>query len=182
MSGKYSFTLLGEGERRLLPHKLIIGCQETETTRHVLLKLLGFLLFQRNRLFIEPRLEDDNIPFRPDLVELDYQMRPRLWVECGECSVQKLDKLAVKVPEAEIWVLKRSVAEVEELMQGMRKGRLRENRYNLLALDHSMFDEVRDHLSSRNEVFWVKGRLDPPLMQFDFNGLWFDIECQAFKF
>jgi len=182
MSGKYSFTLQSENPRRVLPRKVIIGCQGTETTRHVLLKLFGFLLFHRNRLFMEPRLDDDNIPFRPDLVELDYQLRPVLWVECGDCSVQKLDKLAVKVPEAEIWVIKRAKVEVEELMHGMRKARLRENRYHLLALDHLMFDEIRDGLGTRNEVFWVKGGFDPPLMQFDFNGLWFEMECQTFKF
>lgn len=182
MSGKYSFTLQSEDRRRALPRKIIIGCQDTETTRHVLLKLFAFLLFYRDRLFLEPRLDDDNIPFRPDLVQLDYQLRPRLWVECGECGVQKLDKLAVKVPEAEIWIVKRSVTEVEELLQGMRRGGLRQNRYDLLALDPSMFDEVRARLSTRNGVFWVDGRLDPPSMQFDFNGLWFEMDCRAFRF
>ena len=182
MSSKYSFTLQSGDPRRSLPHKVIIGCQGTETTRHVLLKLFGFLLFQRDRLFIEPRLDDDNIPFRPDIVELDYQLRPVLWVECGECSVQKLDKLAVKAPEAQIWVIKRAPTEVEELMHGMRKGRLRTNRYNLMALDPLMFDEVRDGLETRNTLFWVKGATDPPLMQFDFNGLWFEMECRTFTF
>jgi len=182
MNGKYSFTLRSGDRRRPLPRKIILGCQDTETTRHLLLKLLGFLLFHRERLLIEPRLDDDNIPFRPDLVELDYQMRPVLWVECGECSIQKLDKLAVKVPEAAIWVIKRSSAEVEELMAGMRRGRLREDRYNLLALDHEMFDEIRERLGTRNEVFWVHGSPTPPHMQFDFNGLWFDMECRAYRF
>jgi hypothetical protein len=182
MSSKYSFTLQSGEPRSILPRKLIIGCQDTETTRHVLLKALGFLLFHRERLLMEPRLDDDNIPFRPDLVELDYQMRVRLWVECGECSVQKLDKLAVRVPESELWVIKRSKHEVEELMEGMRKGRLREDRYNLLALDHNVFDEVRGHLGTRNELFWVRGDLDPPLLQFDMNGLWYELEGWLYRF
>lgn len=182
MSCKYSFTLSSEDRIRPLPRKLIVGCQETETTRHVLLKLLGYLLFYRERLQMEPRLEDDNIPFRPDLVELDYQMRARLWVECGECSVQKLNKLAVKVPEADLWVIKRSKFEVEELMQAMHKSRLRRNRYNLLALDHGVFDELRGRLATRNELFWVNGTLDPPVMQFDFNGFWFEMEARRYRF
>jgi uncharacterized protein YaeQ len=182
MSSKYSFTLQSENSRRLLPRKLIIGCQDTETTRHVLLKLLGYLLFHRERLLMEPRLEDDNIPYRPDLAEVDYQMRVRLWVECGECSVQKLNKLAVKVPEAELWVIKRSAFEVEELMHAMHKGRLRTDRYNLLALDHEMFDELRGTLATRNEVLWVRASFSPFLMQFDFNGLWFELEGRVFRF
>ncbi|MCU0772274.1 MAG: YaeQ family protein [Verrucomicrobia bacterium] len=182
MSGKYSFTLKTGDRRRSLPHKLILGCQETETARHVLLKLLAFLLFHRERLQIEPRLHDDNLPFRPDLVELDYQLRPCLWVECGECSVQKLDKLAVKAPEAELWILRGSVAEVQDLLAAMRKARLRQNRYHLLGLDHEPFEEILSRLVTRNEVFWVDGRLDPPLIQFDFNGFWFELDLHLFRF
>ena len=98
MSGKFRFTLQSEKRQHALPHKVIIGCQDTETARHVLLKLFGFLLFHRDRLLIEPRLDDDNIPFRPDLVQLDYQLRPALWVECGGDSVARFDRVAVKAP------------------------------------------------------------------------------------
>lgn len=182
MSGKYNFNLESQDSTRPLPARVTIGCQDTETTRHVLLKLFGFLLFYRSRLQLEARPPDDNIPFRPDLIQLDYQLRPRLWVECGECSVQKLDRLAVKVNEAEIWVIKRSVSEVEELMHGMGKAGLRRNRYHLIALDHLMFDEVRADLRTRNQVFWVMGTFSPATMQFDFNGLWFDMDFQVFPF
>jgi len=182
MSGKYSFALKSEDRQRPLPHRVTIGRQDTETTHHVLLKLFGFLLLFRERLLIQPRLDDDNIPFRPDLVEPDYEMRPRLWAECGECSVQKLNKLAVKVPEAEIWAIKSSTAEVETLMHAMSKARLRQNRYRLLALDPAMFEEVLAKLGTRNELLWVAGKFAPPSMQFDFNGLWFDAEFKIYTF
>ena len=51
-----------------------------------------------------------------------------------------------------------------------------------LALDQTTFDEVQALLGTRNEVFWVNGILDPPSMQFDFNGLWFEMECRVFRF
>lgn len=181
MSHKYSFTLQSEESSRDLPRKLIIGCQSTETHRHVLLKLLGFLLFHRKRLLLEPRLDDDNIPFRPHLVELDYQLRVQLWVECGDCSVQRLHKLAVKVPEADIWVILGSIEEAEELRMAMKKAHLRQNRYNLLALDTATFEELSNHLETRNQLLWVHGTLTPPLMQFDFNGLWYELEGKTFQ-
>jgi hypothetical protein len=34
----------------------------------------------------------------------------------------------------------------------------------------------------RNEVFWLRGEFDPPNMQFDFNGLWFDAPFTVLKF
>lgn len=174
MSAKFSFHLESQDRRRALPPKIIIGRQETETLAHVALKLLGFLIFYRERLQVEANLHQDDIPFVPDLVQLDYMLHPKLWVECGECSVQKLHKLAVKVPDAEIWIVKRSLAEAEQLRQAMAKAELRENRYQILALDHEMFEEFCGLVHNRNELVWIRGEFDPPGVQFDFNGLWFD--------
>ena len=182
MSAKYSFTMRSEDRRRALPHKLIVGRRETETPKHVLLKFLAYVLFFRERLQLDTELHDDNIPFVPNLVQLDYELRPALWVECGECSVAKLDKLAVKAPEAEIWVVKSSPDEAEELWQAMRKADLRRDRYKLLALDAGMFEELHGLLAPRNTLFWVRGEFDPPNVQFDFNGLWFDASFTVMEF
>lgn len=183
MSARFAFHVESQDNRRRdLPERVFIGRKETETTKHVLLKFLGFVLFHRERLQIETELHDDNIPFTPDLVQLDYTLRPALWVECGEVSVAKLDKLAVKVPEAEIWVVKRSPAEAESLLREMAKHRLRRNRYRIVAFEPDMFDEALASLAPRNEVFWLRGEFDPPNLQFEFNGLWFDCEFQVMEF
>src|SRR5213083_3408197 len=109
VSGKYSFDLKSQERRRPLPGKIIVGQKENESVKHVMLKFLAYVLFYRERIQIEPRLPDETIPFEPDVIQLDYSLRPSLWVECGECGVGKLHKLAVKVPEAEIWILKPSL-------------------------------------------------------------------------
>lgn len=182
MAGKFSFHLKSTDARRPLPPKIIVGQRDSETPAHVLLKLLGYLLFHRERLQIEPRLHDDNIPYLPDVVQFDYTLRPALWIECGECSVEKLDRLAVKVPEAELWVLKRSPAETADLARRMARQELRRNRYNLLALDPALFDELESLLRPRNEVFWVGADFNPPSLQFEFNGLWFDGTFDVMRF
>ena len=171
MAGKFSFRLQRAEPSHGFPSKLIIGQQDTETTAHVLLKALAYLLFFRERLQLEVNLHMDSIPFRPDVVQLDYELRPKLWVECGECSVNKLDKLAVKVPEAEIWVVKGSLSAAEDLFRAMSKAELRRQRYQLIGLDAELFEEMNGLLRSRNEVYWVLGSLDPPALQLDFNGL-----------
>lgn len=182
MSGKYAFNLKSEERRRALPGKIIVGQRETETEKHVLLKFLGYVLFYREHIQIEPRLHDDNIPFEPDLLVLDYTLRPVLWVECGECSVMKLDRLAVKVPEAEIWIVKRSLDEAESLRRAMAKAELRTGRYGFVALDPAMFDEMAGLLTQRNQLNWFHGSFDPPTLQFEFNGLWFDAEFSVLRF
>lgn len=174
MNAKYSFDLVSQDKRRDLPGKIILGQNDNETVAHVMLKLLGFLIFYRERLQIEAALHQDSIPFTPDLVQLDYELRPKLWVECGECGVSKLHKLAVKAPDAEIWILKRSPADAEHLRRAMEKEELRRGRYGILGLDRAMFEELCGLLRYRNEVTWVRGDFEPPQLQFDFNGLWFD--------
>ena len=150
MSAKYNFSFQSHEARRPLPAKLIIAQHETETIVHVGLKLLAFLWFARDRLQVEVNLHDDNIPFLPDLVQLDYEMRPALWVECGECSLSKLNKLAVKVPDAEIWIVKKSPADAEQLLRAMEREDLRRDRYRIVALDAAGFEEVCRHLGPRN--------------------------------
>ncbi len=183
VSTKYSFTLASEDRRRAdLPRKVIIAQHDGETLAHVMLRLLAFLIFWRPRLQLESNLHDDDIPFVPDLAQLDYSLRPALWVECGECTVAKLDKLAVKCHDAEIWVMKRSLSEVEQLLAAMKKGELRNDRYSLLALDPEMFDEVCGLVQQRNEVTLFACEFDPPKLQFEFNGLWFDAEFSVVRF
>ena len=174
MSAKHTFNLQSRDKLRDLPRRIIIGQQDTETVKHVLLKLLAYVLFYRPRLQIEIDLDRDALPFVPDLVELDYELRPKFWVECGECSLSKLHKLAVKLPETEFWVVKSSEKAARDLRTAMEEGEFRRNRYGIVGLDQKMFDEARDLLQGRNELFWVEGSFDPPRLQFDFNGLWFD--------
>ncbi len=182
MSNKFSFHLASRDHTRELPPKIIIGRQDVETITHVALKFLAYVIFYRDRIQIETNLHSDTIPFIPDIVQLDYELRPQLWVECGECSVVKLDKLAVKVPEAEIWIIKKSSAAAESLMAAMAKGELRRKRYKLLAFDVEMFEEFCSLIKSRNEMLWVTCDFEQPNLQFDFNGLWFDAPFQVMEF
>ena len=174
MSTKFIFDLKSEDRRRDLPRRLLIGLRENESVQHVILKLLGFVLFYRERLEIEGDVLNDNIPFEPDLVQLDYMLQPVLWIECGDCGVGKLNKLAVKVPEAAIWVLKAGTIEARHLLAAIEKDELRRDRYQIIGFEPEMIQELCHLVKPRNQLLWVLGEFDPPALQFDFNGLWFD--------
>ena len=182
MSGKYTFQFTSDDGRRNFPGKMIFGRADSETIAHVVLKMVAYLYFFRERIQVETRLPDANIPFIPDLAQLDYELRPKLWVECGECSIAKLHKLAVKAPEAEIWVIKRSYSAAEELLRGMAREELRRQRYNVIGLDSEIFQEMCGLIHSRNTVYWLKGTFEPGEMQFDLNGLWFELPFRISPF
>ena len=97
-----------------------------------------------------------------------------LWVECGDCGVSKLHKLAVKVPDAEIWILKAGTTEARHLLAAIEKEELRRDRYQIIGFEAEMIEELSHLVKPRNELMWVLGGFDPPALQFDFNGLWFD--------
>lgn len=181
MSDRWVFSLGSLQARTSLRSKLILVRRETETGVHLLLKLFGYLLFQRERLEIEPHLEDPFMPFVPDLMQFDYQGRIALWVECGECAVTKLDRLAVKAPDAEIWVVRRSREAGEDLMGRMEAERLRRGRYGVVGLDAEMLEEVERLCAARNDVVWHKASWQDGRMEFEFNGLWFEAPFSVFR-
>lgn len=174
MSARHVFNLRSADPRRSLPAKILLVQDHTETLTHILLKILAFLMFQRDRLQIEAWLDDAYLSFRPDLVQLDYEGRIKLWVECGECTLEKLDRLAVKAPYGEIWSVKKSVEEAVDLHRRMGREGLRAGRYGVVGLDPAMLAELGSLAVARNDVTWHRCTFDPPNMQFEFNGLWFE--------
>lgn len=182
MSGKYRFKLESRIRNHPLPSRIIFGQEATETRTDVLLKFLGFVLFQRERLQISPRLHDDNIPLIPGLVQLDYQLKPALWIECGDCPVTRLDKLAVKVPEAALWVLQASHEDAAELIRRMAKARLRKDRYSILSFRAELIEELLEHLGERNELCLFALDWEESGVQFEMAGLWFDETFQVTRF
>ncbi len=182
MSAKFNVRLASEIANHPLPAKILLTKEPLEPLSHVLLKLLAFVLFQRERLQIEPRLHDDNIPFVPDVLQLDYEMRPALWIECGDTPASKLDKLAVKVPLAEIWIVQRSAEELAATKKEMRRLELRPNRYRLLGFEPAMFDEMLTLLTHRNELVLYRLDFTEQQLQLDFNGVWFEGPFEVQKF
>lgn len=95
--------------------RTVVELREGESTGHVALKLIGMALFHAPGLVTEPVMDDDD-RFRPDLLLRSDDGRPALWVECGQCRVQKLDKITFKHYDAKVYVLKRTAREANELM------------------------------------------------------------------
>ena len=182
LANKYTFTLTSDDRRRPLPHKIIIGLGINESVRHIAMKFLGWVLFHRDRLSIDTDLENDSIPFVPDLVEIGYDMRPVLWVECGDCSTAKLHKIAVKCPEAQIWILKPSADEAHALLRTMKKEEFRRDRYGIIAFDPNFFEEVCGLVRERNAFHLFRADLEGGTIQFELNQLWFDTQFETFRY
>jgi hypothetical protein len=164
-----------------LPAQLTLLGRQTEQPTHLLLKLLAFLMLFRDRLQLEPPRPRDDLRFRPDLLELNDTGDPLLWVECGECSLAKLARLAPHVPGAEIWVFKASVGEARELRRRMAAAEIPTGRHRILGFERRAFREVLGELRPQNELCWLGQRRDPVGVEFELNGLWHHLGCQVWS-
>ncbi len=187
VAGKFNFQFTSDDRLRPLPHKLLLALGQNESVRHIALKLLAYLLFYRDRLQVETEVPDEGIPFVPDLVELGYDLRPRLWIECGDCGTGKLHKLTTKCSETEIWCLKRSLSEADGLLRNLTKDEVRRGRIGVIAFETDFFEDLCRTIQERNQLHWYRGGfagengLEAPGMQFELNELWFESSFRVQK-
>jgi uncharacterized protein YaeQ len=117
----YRFDLHLNGGHR----KLVLAARPEETLEHIALRLSAFLLFWEEDPKMElspkhPALAGQE--FRPDLIALASDGGIRLWGECGNVSLNKLDKLTRRCPGARIVVLKSSEADGRRMRRDLEEG------------------------------------------------------------
>ena len=173
LSTKLTFALGSDEKSRKLPSKIIISQSQNETLDHVLLKALAFVMFHSERLRVEVDVELPGVPFVPDLITLALDGRPELWIECGEVSLHKLEKLTLKLGDADIWVVKKNAREVTKTVELARRNIRRLSRLRLLTFDQGFIPELLTLASGSNSLHLVK-LVPGEMMQIVFNDLWFE--------
>tara|TARA_A100001037_G_C15132057_1_gene629183 strand:- start:1579 stop:2145 length:567 start_codon:yes stop_codon:yes gene_type:complete len=169
---KFSFRIECQDSRLGIPGRLIVGRQDEESEVHVVLKVLSYLIFYRHRLQIGGHLFHDNIPFLPDLLQLDYEGHPGFWAECGPSEMPRLKKIVAKAPNAEIWWVRERMGEMDAMKAALKKAGVRPERIRLLGLPGELVASLCHSLQARNEIFWMPATMEPPELQFDFNQEW----------
>jgi uncharacterized protein YaeQ len=173
LSTKLTFALGSDEKNRKLPSKIVVSQNQNETLDHVLLKALAFVIFHGDRLRLEVDVELPGVPFVPDLVALALDGRPELWIECGEVSLHKLEKLTLKLNDTDLWIVKKSAGEVSKTVELARRNIKRLGRLRLLTFDPGFIPELLALASGSNSLHLVK-LVPGEMMQLVFNNLWFE--------
>ena len=117
MAIRCDFYLNGENR------KVVMVPQPEETREHVALRLSAFLLFWAYDPNMELSMKHPALAgqeFRPDLIALKDSGEIAVWIECGNVSLNKLDKLTRRCPWAKIAVIKASEFEGQRLRRDLR--------------------------------------------------------------
>ncbi len=104
--------------------KLVLTGQDSETQENLSLKLAAFVLFFDQNPMIDVSLKHPAITgqeFRPDLLCLTEFSETAAWIECGNVTTHKLDKLLRRNRNARIIIVKASVRDARNLRAAFKK-------------------------------------------------------------
>ncbi len=144
MIEKYTFDLEGP---RLKRKKLILVKTDSETRFHIILKVLGYILFYDPRLRVEVPV---GMTYKPDLVIEDETGKPELWIDCGYVPVKKASSLPKKLKNTRIVLIKKTRREMENF-RNLLKDRV-EGHLEFLAFDPGFVEEAAEALRRINLV------------------------------
>ena len=123
---------------------------------HIALRLAACALFWP----LEPKVELSpkhpalaGVEFRPDFIVLNDAGEVVLWGECGNTSLNKLDKLTRRFPRARIVAIRASEAEGRRMRTDLDETLERSHRVEVLAFRSVDFDVWRGAVGEVNEVF-----------------------------
>jgi uncharacterized protein YaeQ len=134
--------------------RIVLELRDGESMQHIVLKILAMALFHDRHLLIEPRM-DDGERYAPDLLIRSEDGRPAVWIECGACRVQKLDKVTFRHYDARIVVIKRHEREARELLERCRGEVRRLQSVEFIGFDRGFVDRVADTLTGKNDVIAI---------------------------
>jgi uncharacterized protein YaeQ len=132
-----------------LPPKLIMDSRIGESDRHVVLKVLGWLLFWRPDLQVEKSADQH---YQPDLIAGEDLRRPDLWIDCGDTTLKKLDKISTTNSRALIVLVKAERSEMVRYAAMAEKKIRRNERVAYVAFDPGFVDGLGAKLGRTNEL------------------------------
>jgi len=142
---KYTFNIHAEH----IPPKLVLEQMKGEAEAHIILKLLSYLIFYRQGMKIEHRVEQH---FKPDLVVEGANFQPVLWVDCGNTAIRKLDKVATKNHNCDIYIVKENSRQLDAYFQKAKKRVKRIERVRFICFDDGFVAALVNRLRRTNEV------------------------------
>lgn len=104
--------------------RYVVAVLPEETRDHVALRLSALLFFWKDDPKPELSLKHPALAgqeFKPDLIALNEAGEISLWVECGNVSMNKLDKLTRRYPGARLVALKADEASARRLRRDARE-------------------------------------------------------------
>lgn len=133
--------------------KLVLELRENEGMAHMALKILAMALYFDPKLQVEPNFEDEK--YKPDLLLRAEDGRPSLWIECGQCRVQKLDKVTFRYYDARVVMLKATQREARDIAQRCVGEVRRLQAVEFIGFDNGFVEALAQTVLGRNDIIAI---------------------------
>lgn len=134
--------------------KLIFEMRDGESPVHIALKLVSLALYFEQDMQLEPSMNSDD-RYRPDLLTRFDDTRPKLWIECGQCRVQKLDKITFRYYDAVFIMVKRTAREASEILERCKGVVRRLSAITFVGFDSGFIQSIGTRIMGKNDVIAI---------------------------
>lgn len=156
--------------------KVVLGrSAPEESDLHILLKFLAWCLFHHENLSVEK--QDVDPDYRPDLVVQRLDGTVHAWIEVGNTSARKLDKVTRRYSTARVYVLHQSERAIQSVREQVRRHVERSSRVGFVWFEDGFCDRFLRLLTDKNDV--VCNLAGEDTLELTMNGDW--AQTQIFR-
>lgn len=129
--------------------RLILVKELSELRNHVVMKLLSYLIFYTPELKVEASAD---MHYKPDLMIPGEHGVPKLWIDCGQVALKKIDALATKLKNTRVIFVKESKRELDVFKKMVDKKIDKGERLEFLSFDAGFISQVSNALQRTNHI------------------------------
>ena len=129
--------------------KLILVKDVCELRVHIVMKLLSYLLYYTPELKVEISAD---MHYKPDLMIPGDHGVPKLWIDCGQVAVKKVEALATKLKNTRIIFVKEAKRELETFKKMVDKKIDKPERLEFLSFEPGFVNSIGNALKRTNHI------------------------------
>ena len=129
--------------------KLILVKDLCELRNHVVMKLLGYLIFYQPGLKVEISAD---MHYKPDLMVPGDHNVPKVWIDCGQVALKKIEALATKLKNSRVIFIKESKRDLDVFKKLVEKKIENSSRLEFLAFDPHFVENLAAALQRTNHI------------------------------
>lgn len=129
--------------------KIILVKDLCELRTHVVMKLLAYLIYFEPELKVEVSAD---MHYKPDLLVPGDHGVPKVWIDCGQVALKKIESLAVKLKRSRVIFVKESKRELEVFKKLVDKKIEGSERLEYLAFEPGFVLSLANALQRTNHI------------------------------
>ena len=122
--------------------------EDTELRNHVVLKLLGYLIYYEPGLKVEISAE---MHYKPDLL-VPGEHTPKVWIDCGQVTMRKMESLSSKLRNTRVIFIKETKRELESFKKLVDKKAAGTEHFEYLAFEPGFVLSLANAVQRTNHI------------------------------